>query len=241
MTHTALRFATLALVFYLSPLSISGAQVTIDAFDQGALALFGGSTGADAFVSGLDESRTLGGSRSVRLSSVTSPQTTLTIFDGGSPGLVMTVPAQADGGFSISYGGELRDPAFMADFYENNQVGFEFVFEEAPNSGRLFIGVNASNGFQSFSDFNLMLSGRGVYRIPYAEITDEFGPEPVDMNFASGLFWGIFDLPRHPNETQLAISSFRTYSVPEPGSIALLSLAGVAIAVRRPQKGLRRS
>ena len=236
MNVIALELAVLVCVSSHFFVSECESQVTIDAFDQGAMELFGAASGTSGAVDGLDENWTLGGSRFAWVRSITPPQTSLTIFDDEVPGMIMTVPALSEGAIQIGYGGNGDDPVLGVDFYANNQVGFEFIFDEAPIGSRLFIAVNSTQG-QYFSDFNLMLSGPKAYRIPYTELINEFGPDSVDMNFATGLFWGIYDIPGYPTETTFSVSSLRTYSIPEAGSLSVLSLFGLAITVfRHPRR-----
>ena len=237
MKHTTFRFAILVCISGLLLLSKSDAQITIDAFDHGAVDLVGSSSGTST---GLDESHTLGGARSmwVRSTDSYSSQTRLTIFDGGVPGLVMTVPGQSSAAFHIGYGGGfgLGDPVLDEDFYANNQLGFEFIFDEAPNGTRFHITVYTTTGGAYGSNGNLRISGPGVYRIPYTEIINEFGSDSVDMDLASGLFWGIWGHPVDPDEANFAVSSLRTYSVPEPGYRSIFGLIGIAIAVRSSRR-----
>jgi len=228
MRKLSIRVAILICTLNSLLSSKAHSEIIIDNFNQGAIDVLGTDDLVDDSVSGLDTSQTLGGSRSVAIPAGTS----LTVLDGGVPGLEVTVPAQDLGFFTFSYGGGFSGPAFDVDFNANYQIGFEIVFDRAPVGGTLSLVVNATNG-QFFSP-DISLAGAGSYQILYSDIIDEFGPDVVDLDLATGISFGVFDLPVSGTDTVVSVTSVQTFAaVPEPSSLALLGLAGIAIAIRR--------
>lgn len=193
----------------------SGPNATLA--DSGVFDFFWGSE----VVSGLPEGSVLAGKRS---SMAWGADPTLTINTIGSGHLVFETAPFSDGGIHLSYGGGQEFNSLLdVDLSANGQKGFEFLFTEAPAVGNLHIAVNATNG--QFLSPSVELTGPGVYRFPYSQIINEFGPDAVNPSLATAVFWGISYVPATLTGSTFSIDEIRTFqSIPEPSAFCLVAI-----------------
>lgn len=239
-THATINILCRLSIFVLSTAVVSADSecfgIVIDDFKNGPFpgpdatledTSSSNANGVVAVVSGLPEHSVLEGERLSWLRVVAGAEASLAIDTSGTGQLVFQAAPSSSAAMQLVYGGGGFTDRLNVDLGANNQEGFEFLVSEAPMLGKLYIAVNATNG-QFFSP-SVDLTGPGVYRFPYSQIINEFGPDAVVPSLATTVFWGIYDIPGTQAGIRVLVDELRTYSaIPEPTTLGLIYSSLVA-------------
>ena len=222
MKNTIILSVVLTLTFGTAARSV----LIIDDFEVGEFGTFDNTTGdgpgPPLTLTGLDTSHVLSGNRSIEINLESGIEANaLLLIGAGTEDSVECIDASgSDGLYSFQY---TYSPS--QDFTGGGQDRFLVTLGSGtPNGGNLQIDVENAGIVFSFQQDN---HGPGIYTVPYQSFID-LGADLTSVD-EIGLF---LDPPLAGGSSQtFYLSDFRT--APEPATLALLLLGGLALLRRR--------